>query len=70
MKKYSLIFETPKGRVVYTTNSLSDDALDKAIKLKGDVPKKFIINQEKTRGRMYYGIMKHWEFDIKKIKGE
>jgi hypothetical protein len=65
---YKLVFQTGKGEKVFYSKSLKQEALQKAIILKNDAPKYFLISLAEKKGRMFYGLMRQMDFDIIKLK--
>lgn len=65
---YELIFKTKKGETVFIAESLSQEKLQQAVKLKNNAPKVFIIDKAAMRGRMIYNNSSILDFDIKRRK--
>ena len=67
---YKLVFNIKGREFVFTSPSLKDDDLQKAITIKGSNSKAFLISRAEGKGRMFWGLGKQTDFDIVKIKGE
>lgn len=64
---YKLVFDFNGRKFEFITPSLKEEDLQKAVKLKRDGLKKFMVSKEDGLGIMFYGLNKRVMFSIKEI---
>ena len=62
---YKLVFDFDGRKFEFITPSLKDEDLQKAVKLKRDGLKEFMVSKEDGLGIMFYGLNKRVMFSIK-----
>ena len=62
---YKLVFDFNGRKFEFITPSLKEEDLQKAVKLKRDGLKKFMVSKEDGLGYMFYGLNKRAMFSIK-----
>lgn len=62
---YKLVFDLNGRKFEFITPSLKEEDLQKAVKLKRDGLKKFMVSKEDGLGIMFYGLNKRIMFSIK-----
>lgn len=63
-RKYLLIFPTK----TFETTSLRNEKLQEVIVLKNNMQKFILLDEDKKRGRIYWGKSKELDFEIVRVK--